>query len=293
MMNACDRAFQWPMALHLLREMSHQRLQGCQLSMGRWDRDLVLVGYMDPFNGWKLLTRGGYVVIFCGGPGKTMCFIWLFWPSNRWQFIWFHGLPVVEDWQIMSGHWTQYFFLIIVTLHLHAFAQMVCVLCQQFRRVHHLQKRLSVWTWHRLLLATESENCICNVHDGWRSRSTSTSWLLHTWHSSRVLTGHMKLPWGILYSNIEYYNIQPWHVPVLQSVAYTIQQKTDLVQQKNVGLLGFLWDEHASQRVKSWEDLDCGALFQEMCKLMRRSLRIVSKDTSVLDFEDLQASALR
>lgn len=101
MMNACDRAFQWPMALHLLREMSHQRLQGCQLSMGRWDRDLVLVGYMDPFNGWKLLTRGG---IFCGGPGKTICFIWLVSPSNRWEFIWFHGLPVVEDWQIMSGY---------------------------------------------------------------------------------------------------------------------------------------------------------------------------------------------
>lgn len=80
MMNACDRAFQWPMALHLLREMSHQRLQGCQLSMGRWDRDLVLVGYMDPFNGWKRLRRGG---IFCGGPGKTICFIWLVSPSNR------------------------------------------------------------------------------------------------------------------------------------------------------------------------------------------------------------------
>ena len=148
MMNACDRAFQWPMALHLLREMSHQRLQGRLLSMGRWDRDLVLVGSMDPFNGWKLLTRGGYFVIFCGGPGETICFIWLVWPSNRWQFI----DSMVFLW-LKIGKLCQdtVFFLITITLHLHAFAQMVCVLCQQFRRVHHLQKG---WTGHRLLLAT-------------------------------------------------------------------------------------------------------------------------------------------
>ena len=215
MMNACDRAFQWPMALHLLREMSHQRLQGCQLSMGRWDRDLVLVGYMDPFNGWKLLTRGGYFVIFCGGPGKTIYLFYLV--VLTFQSLTIHLIPWSScGWRLANYVRTQYFFwseLHCICMHLpkwfvcYANNLGECTICRKAKCLNRAQA----------FARYQSENCICNVHDGWRSRSTSTSWLLHTWHSSGVLTGHMKLPWGILYSNIEYYNIQPWHVPVLAS----------------------------------------------------------------------------
>lgn len=63
-------------------------------------------------------------------------------------FGWFHLQIVENSFDSMVFLWLKIgklcqdtvFFLIIITLHLHAFAQMVCVLCQQFRRVHHLQK---------------------------------------------------------------------------------------------------------------------------------------------------------